>query len=244
MRLLPLLLLTCAGLLGASWLSGSLSASTLTPAAFSQAQEPAADDAEAEIEELRDPAEIREELQAAQRDREATLADHALQIFEHEVRMMEARFALENARADLNAFETYQQRADVEEAEFMLTSMRDGAQDAEEELQQLEQMYGENELANRTAEIVLSRGRRELERTREELRQAEESHRHQLQVAIPRAQIGLRQAVQSAEMDLRLADLEQESMRIGQQNASAEQEVMIRDLKQELAEAEAAAVQK
>lgn len=242
MRSLPILLLVGAGLFGASWLATALPASAPGALAPLRAQDP--DEEEIWEEELRDPAEIREEIQGLRREQAATLARHAIADFEHQMRTMEARFALENAQADLTAFETYQMRADLAASELEVSAMKDGVQDAEEELQQLEQMYGENELADRTAEIVLRRGRRELETTRLELRLAEEAHRQQVQVVMPREQLAMHQALRSSEMDLRLADLEQDAKNLEQADELLDLEEQIRALTVELAEAEAAAEEK
>jgi hypothetical protein len=251
MRSLPLLLLLGAAALGVSWFAGTLPATALADAGAPRLQQPAAQEPDAEDEdeegdengepEGREPDEIRRELQAALRERELTIAQQAIAGFEHEVRVTDARFALENARAEQDVFETHRQRSEIAAAELDLAHRRDEAQDAEEEMEQLAQMYGENELADRTAEIVLRRARRGLERAREELRIAEEDHRHLLQTGLPREQLALHHAVLSAELDLRLADFEAEAMRLEHAHALAEHDATIADLRAELAEAEAAA---
>lgn len=254
MRSLPLLLLLGAAALGVSWFAGTLPATALSDAGVPRAQQPAAQEpgAEDEVEgededgepEGREPDEIRRELQAALRERDLTIAQHAIAGFEHEVRVTDARFELENARAEQDVFETHRQQSEIAAAELDLAHRRDEAQDAEEEMEQLAQMYGENELADRTAEIVLRRARRGLERAREELRIAEEAHRHLLQTGMPREQLTLHHAVRSAELDLRLADFEGEAMRLEHAHALAEHDATIADLRAELAEAETAAEEK
>lgn len=248
MRSLPLLLLLCAACFGASWLLGAApSQQAGTPARLEAPrsgvhQEPA-EEAETEDaeDEGRDPRLIRRELEIAQLERQLMASQHTLAAFEHEQRVVEARFAVESARAEQDAFETHRQKAEGQASALDLERMRDEASDAEEEMQQLAQMYGENELADRTAEIVLRRANRELERAREELRLAEEQHRHLVSIAQPREQIELRHAVRAAEIDLQLADLQAETMRLEQAVELAEHDATIEDLRAELAAAEAAA---
>jgi hypothetical protein len=237
MRPLPLSLIACAGLAGAAWIPGSLSTASAAPA---RAQDPVTEEEEA-LEEPREPEEIRAELDEARRERELLAAQHAAAAFEHEMRTAEAQFALESAQAELDAFETHGLRAAIAAAELELARGGDDVQDADEEMQQLAQLYGENELAERTAEIVLQRARRSLERARAELKLAEEEHRHQVQVALPVEQRALRQAVHAAAMDLRLADFELGVMRLAQRNEAASLEERIHELEAELEEAEAAA---
>ncbi len=55
------------------------------------------------------------------------------------------------------------------EAELAVKGARDRIEDSVEELDQLEKMYQENALADSTKELVLKRGRRQLERAREGL---------------------------------------------------------------------------
>lgn len=56
----------------------------------------------------------------------------------------------------------------VEEAELSVRRAEDAVDDAKDELEQLEALYKGNELADATKEIILKRGRRNLERGRKE----------------------------------------------------------------------------
>lgn len=243
MRTLLWILIGAAGLVGASRLAGSPVTTDGPPR-----QEPSADAQEAVAEdwteEARDPEEIRVELRAARRARLALEAQQAIETLQQEVRLAEARHALESARADLDAFETHRLGASIAESELELVRNADYSQDASEEMEQLAQMYGENELADRTAEIVLRRARRELERAEEEQRLATAEHRHQIDVALPRELRDLRQAAFATELDLRLAELEQYALTIEQRNALEESDEEIRALEEELATAATAAEEK
>ena len=74
-----------------------------------------------------------------------------------------------NVGLEQQRFEVFTRRTApnrVETARLDLTRSEDRVQDAEEELHQLEIMYGEDDFAEKTKEIVLERGRRRLERSR------------------------------------------------------------------------------
>ncbi|UCG32784.1 MAG: hypothetical protein JSU68_14095 [Phycisphaerales bacterium] len=69
----------------------------------------------------------------------------------------------------LRDFEGHNAPQRIEEARLELRRAEDSVKDAEEELAQLEMMYAEEDLADKTREIVLERGRRRLERARRDL---------------------------------------------------------------------------
>ena len=78
-----------------------------------------------------------------------------------EIRDKEVELAL--AREKLETFRTLEMVQKVRSAELDLLQTRYRRQDAAEELEQLEMMYRGSELEDKTSEIVLDRGRRELE---------------------------------------------------------------------------------
>ena len=75
----------------------------------------------------------------------------------------------ELAATKLADFEEHNAPQRIEEARLALHRAEDWVKEAEEELAQLEMMYAEEDLADKTREIVLERGRRRLERARREL---------------------------------------------------------------------------
>lgn len=76
---------------------------------------------------------------------------------------------LELATAKLALFEESEAPARLQKERLDLHDARDSLDDAQEELAQLEMMYGEEDLADKTREIVLRRGQRRLERSRKRL---------------------------------------------------------------------------
>lgn len=73
---------------------------------------------------------------------------------------------LDLAQADLKRLREADGPARIAQADLDLAAARHAAEDAADELAQLEKMYGANDLADQTKEIVLKRGRRDLERAR------------------------------------------------------------------------------
>jgi hypothetical protein len=80
-----------------------------------------------------------------------------------------AEFELDLAQEKLQSFERQDAQLRLEKARLALLRSRDRLKESEEELQQLEMMYAEEDLADKTREIVLERGRRRLERARKDL---------------------------------------------------------------------------
>ena len=85
--------------------------------------------------------------------------------------------SLAKAKADLELTQTRLKNFDEKEAPNRLAMARlnlnqaqDRAADSKEELEQLELMYKEQDLADKTREIVIRRARRELDRSQERLR--------------------------------------------------------------------------
>lgn len=73
----------------------------------------------------------------------------------------------------------------LEDSRLRLQENKDGVQDAKEELAQLEDMYKDGDLADKTREIVLSRGKRGLERRLKRLSLQEIEHQSFENVRLP-----------------------------------------------------------
>lgn len=83
--------------------------------------------------------------------------------------MSKAEVEHELALKKLGNFDERDAPARLEKAGLDLRRSQDRLQEAEEELAQLEMMYTENDLADKTAEIVLRRGKRRIQRSRADL---------------------------------------------------------------------------
>lgn len=94
---------------------------------------------------------------------------------EHELAIAKAQQELAIERKKLDTFVAKEVLSRVEWASHALTGAEDRLQEAREELEQLQQMYGEDDFADGTKEIVLERGRKRLERSQRdyELRSAD-----------------------------------------------------------------------
>jgi hypothetical protein len=77
------------------------------------------------------------------------------------------------------------------ESEHRLQGARDNVQDQEEELAQLEKMYGADELTEETEEIVLKRARRQLERSKTNLGFLLQRQRALFEIELPREEAHL-----------------------------------------------------
>ncbi|UCF34255.1 MAG: hypothetical protein JSV78_02920 [Phycisphaerales bacterium] len=136
-----------------------------------------------------------------------------------------ARRALEKARLDLEYTEITTQEAITEaqkqldlsverfenfktkaapmriaQSEQRLQRTRDALQESEEEVAQLELMYGQEDFADKTKEIVLERGKRRLQRTRESLTLTEQEFDNLTTFTIP---------IETREHELRVVDKQQ-----------------------------------
>lgn len=81
----------------------------------------------------------------------------------------QAQKDLEIAKAKLTQFRELDVPNRIAKAELSLARIRDAAEEAAEELKQIEIMYEEQDLEDRTAEFVVNRGRRNAERRKQEI---------------------------------------------------------------------------
>lgn len=111
-------------------------------------------------------------LRQAHRDLEITehrirVAERALESAEIAVRsgVHLAERELEMARFDREKFDNLVRPRRIAEKELQLQRSKDRAREAADELEQIEIMYAEQDLDDKTAEFVISRGRRNAERS-------------------------------------------------------------------------------
>jgi hypothetical protein len=98
----------------------------------------------------------------------AELTIHGQQV-QHEEQLAHAREELKMATAKLKNFVEVELPVRRDRAKLDLRGAEDSAKEAAEELQQIELMYKEQDLADMTAEFVVSRGRRRAERAAKRL---------------------------------------------------------------------------
>ena len=115
-----------------------------------------------------------------QRERNITTKERALAL--SEMRIEKTRLEIESSRIDaenavaqaetelvlargrLEEYVNFESKQKVEQAKLSLQSSRDRATEAAEELKQIELMYADQDLDDKTAEFVIQRGRRNAER--------------------------------------------------------------------------------
>ena len=130
-----------------------------------------------------------------------------------------------DAREELERWKTVERDIRLQELAQGMEAGRDFLKNQEEELAQLEKMYGEDDLTEETEEIVLRRTRRSVERARKNLAWREIRHKYYLEVVFPRedekldtamrkAKLRLEQETKTQEIDKRAADLNREKARL------------------------------
>ena len=147
--------------------------------------------------------------------------DHAVAIFDlaqakaqAAIDDAEAAFFLEQSEFDLiRAQEAYKDIIQFSQPEQIRASInglegsRNALQATEEELAQLMMLYGEDELADQTAEIVLNRARRGLEQQKIWFDLEVQEHKHFLEVTLPNERIEFERAVKGALHELEMTKM-------------------------------------
>ena len=114
----------------------------------------------------------------------------------------------------LEAFEA-SSKMKIEDGRIDLDQARHRADHAKDELEELIAMYEAEEFAEITKELIIKRGRRNLEVAERRMALAERRHQHLLEVEIPmerekheQAIVAAQNGVRSAELAMNLSDLE------------------------------------
>lgn len=188
-----------------------------------RAQEPA------EIEAAAADADPAADLAQAKRDLSLTKLRMENLLSEQELTRLQTQIEHTNAVADLKEYNVYVKDAAVAQAALDLLYSKDGLADAEEELRQLSMMYDANDLADATAQIVMDRSNRDIERQRTALGLAEKEHANWIKFGLPRefAEVQNAESLAAAEMNL---------MFLAQTLAMKELEIEIDDLQQTIKE--------
>lgn len=118
---------------------------------------------------------------------------------------------LELARAEIAQFDELDAPNRVAKAHLDLVRRQDALAEQQEELAQLEMMYEKEDLADKTREIVLQRGKRRVERAREELAIAERETQSLETRTIPRERGKLQLEADAKSRELQSMKLETEA---------------------------------
>ena len=145
--------------------------------------------------------------------------------------------ALEEANRDLHLFHEFGEAKKTHGAHQSLAYAENRLQDAEAELEQLSTLYEGSELEDGTAELILSRGERQLDQARKSLEQARRDHHVSLAIEIPEQRESLERAVSDAERAMERGDIERQIAEMEHELGSQQQHRDLEKLREELEEA-------
>lgn len=216
--------------------SGMSSIAPTTPA-DEHAQPVAAQDAEKKPEgekKKEDPAK-----KAAERERKLTYARIELKIAElstaNDLREADASLArarrnLDEARDDLEHFKSVEMPISLDDKKIDLDRVTFRADESKEELAELENMYKKEEYAELTKELVIKRGRRQLELAQRDLKVEERKYDSLQKQELQKKQRGLEDAVRKAEEELASAEVKVQKQRLENEVAMLKAKNKIEDL--------------
>ncbi|MBI4880163.1 MAG: hypothetical protein HY812_10970 [Planctomycetes bacterium] len=180
-------------------------------------------------------AEMEQKLSIARRKLEKAEMDVADQETDAADRLRQAAEELELAKAKLLQYETLDLPARLAEARLSLRSVKDRAQEAAEELAQIELMYEAQDLDDKTSEYVIARGRRNAERMTESVaiqeRETESLEKHTLPQELRKLKLDVDRKETALAKTMRDAKGEALSREIGLMGARAELAKLEQDLK-------------
>lgn len=152
--------------------------------------------------------------------------------------LQSARIDLEKAKRELELFLESTKPHELEEHQIQLDSQTYRAEEAKDEQAELESMYKDDEFAKKTKELVLRRGRRQVELADRSLAAARKEFEVLEQHTLPERERELRRKVETAELDLKKADLEQRKAALELDVQKRQAEDKLKDLEQEVKELE------
>jgi hypothetical protein len=167
-------------------------------------------------------ASLQRKLDVAQRELAALSA-------RQEAALAAARTELDLAEGKLETFREFERPSRLGETRLDLRTTKDRAQEAADELAQIEAMYEEQDLDDLTKEFVVARGRRQAERAAERVSLEEQDLTRLTERTLPAEELELRLAVDRAVAAVADAKSTQEIEQLSKQHE-------IEDLRHELAE--------
>ncbi len=189
--------------------------------------------------------ELAKELRSKQRERRDALAEHEATTIANQVAVMSAEAGLRRARAELDeardelaTFEREVRPRELEDRRIGLDSSTYRADHAKDELGELTKMYEEDEFAKTTKELVLKRGRRDLELADRGLAVAKLEFEHFANRELPKRLRELQRKFADAELELAKAELERKKLDLEQALAAQKHGDRLADLDEAIAELE------
>jgi hypothetical protein len=194
-----------------------------------------ADERQAKEKELRnkkrelDYARIALQTGAIDREMRTLAADRAL---------ANARHEFEKATADLDVFTKAQSAREKDEKQLGIDSQTYRAEEAKDEQAELESMYKDDEFAKKTKELVLKRGKRQVELSDRSLALAKREQEQLEKHTLPDRERDLRHKLEEARLDVGKAELEQRKAALELDVQRRQAEDKVHDLEQDVKELE------
>ena len=147
-----------------------------------------------------------------------------------------AKFEVDKAARALEWFTKEQKPRELEQKRISLDAQKSGAEAAKDEFAELESMYEEDEFASKTKELVLKRGRNQMELAARRLAVTEREFTELETRTMVDREKDLQRALADAERGLRTAQLEAEKAKLELDLAAAKAQDRVADLEKEIAE--------
>jgi len=176
------------------------------------------------------------EVESAKVEQQIAEIDRAVRQRGIELGLHKAAAELTKARADLEVFLATVKPRELEEKRIGLDQSLHRLEHSKDELGELVAMYEADEFAKTTKELVLKRGRREVEMAERYLAVAQKELQHFEQVVLPQRERELRDKVVDAEHEQRKAGSEAAKSRLEVAQATKKEAQRLADLQEEIAE--------
>lgn len=176
------------------------------------------------------------EVETAKVEQQIAEIDRAVRQRGIELGLHKAAADLTKARADLEVFLATVKPRELEEKRIGLDQSLHRLEHSKDELGELVAMYEADEFAKATKELVLKRGRREVEMAERYLAVAQKELQHFEQVVLPQRERELRDKVVDAEHEQRKAESEAAKARLEVAQATKKEAQRLADLQEEIAE--------
>lgn len=191
--------------------AGSGAAKTASAAKAKSPKKPTLKELEAQLATLKEAkVEARRKARYAQAELEIAESGSRISLAEAEETTRKARKSLQKAREAMTAFDEVERPLAARKATLRIADAEHRVRSAETDLAGLQDIFAEEVEASAKPEI-LRRGRRDVERAREQLEITRAEVAHQLEIELPKKMAELADAVRSAEASL--AQAEQKAQR-------------------------------
>ena len=194
---------------------------------------------EADSEDPREVTETQEKLEVAQARHEIAVLEASAYDAKLDAQLRHAQAAVEMAEVKLATFREVERPNRIATEELNLRSARDRAQEAADELAQVEIMYAEQDLNDMTREFVISRERRNAERAAKRIQIQEGEFTAFKERELPQKESELKLAVDKATAGLKAAEREGEIKKRQHAIGVREAEMKVKNLEDELAKLKA-----